>query len=99
MIKTIAGLLLIFNASPTAGNATLVAGTVTVSAPSVTATTMVHLSRTSLNSSTALGHFNCVLVPGVGFTVTSYAAAGTKETGDISKFNWQLTDLKEGMNQ
>ena len=55
---------------PAAGNATLVAGTVAVPYPGITATSIVVLSKQSLGGG-GVGNLSYTLNPGVGFTINS----------------------------
>jgi len=66
------------------GEATLVAGTVTVANTSVTATTRIFLSRRTLG--TLAGHLSYTLSAGVSFTITSSAAT------DDGIITWMLVE-------
>lgn len=67
------------------GTATLVAGTVTVNNTNIAAADEVHVSRTGVNASSALGLFNVAISAGASFTITALKPAdATTETGDAS---------------
>ena len=68
----------------TSGSATLALGTVTIADTSITATDKVIVSHGDPNASTGIGTLTVVVTAGTGFVVTSLAAAGTTETGDLS---------------
>jgi hypothetical protein len=68
-----------------AGNATLVAGTVTVSNTTVTANTLVHLTRKTAGGT--IGEATYTLSAGNSFTITSDSAS------DTSTFTYLLTEL------
>jgi hypothetical protein len=72
-------------ATATSGQAVLVAGTVTVAAPFVSASSIIMLTRAVLGG--ALGDLKVgVITPGVGFTIVS--ASGT----DTSTINWFIVN-------
>lgn len=67
------------------GTATLVAGTVTVSDTSITANTMIILSRKSINSSTAIGTLTVgTITAGASFVINSLQSNATVQTNDVS---------------
>lgn len=68
------------------GQATLVAGTVTVANTNITATDKIFLQRQGINASTALGILDIAITAGVNFTITSRQASspGMTETNDTS---------------
>jgi hypothetical protein len=67
------------------GTATLVAGTVTVSNTSITANTMIVLSRKSINSSTAIGTLTVgTITAGTSFVINSLQSNATTQTSDVS---------------
>jgi hypothetical protein len=72
------------------GQATLVAGTVTVANTNIAATDKIFLSREGVGASTALGVLNVSITPGTSFTITSLDAGtpANTETGDISTINY-----------
>lgn len=74
------------------GQNTLTAGTVSIANTSVTANTRIFLTRASKNSGAAIGSLEAVISAGVGFTINSYAAGATIETGDISIVDWFLVE-------
>ena len=76
------------------GQATLVAGTITVANTSVTANTRFSVTRSSKAASTALGVLEAVANPGVGFTINSYqtSLAGPLEANDVSVIDWILVE-------
>ena len=63
------------------GTATLVAGTVTVALPSVTANSLVFVTRT-LNGGTT-GTIQAVVTAGTGFVLTSSSALDTSTVGYV----------------
>lgn len=71
-------------ANARSGTATLVAGTVTVSNTSVTASTRIHLTRAATGGT--VGHLSYTVSAGVSFTISS--SSGT----DTSTINWLLVE-------
>lgn len=67
------------------GTATLVAGTVTVNDTSVTANTMIILSRKSINGSTAAGTLTVgTITAATSFVINSLQSDAAVETDDVS---------------
>ena len=67
------------------GTATLTAGTVTVSNTSVTANTMIILSRKSINGSTAIGTLTLgTITAATSFVINSLQSNATTQTNDVS---------------
>lgn len=82
-------------ASTRTGTATLVAGTVTVANTTVTANTMIFLTRKGLNGATGIGHLHVSAVSaGVSFTITSVNASAATETNDVSIVQWILFEAE-----
>lgn len=79
------GLRLKSGSNQRAGNATLVAGTVTVNNTTVTANTLVHLTRKTAGGT--IGNATYTLSAGNSFTITSDSAS------DTSVFTYILTEL------
>lgn len=75
------------------GQATLVAGTVTIANTSVTAATRIFVSRTDINSSTGLGTLEGgTITPATSFVINSYNSTAAIETNDVSIVNWFLVE-------
>ena len=74
------------------GRATLALGTSIVVNTSVTANTRFILTRSSINGSVALGVFEAVANPGVGFTINARNAAAAVEVADLSIVDWILVE-------
>jgi hypothetical protein len=72
------------------GQATLVAGTVTVANTSIAATDRIFLSRSALNGSTAIGMPVTAISAATSFTITSVdpATPANTETNDVSTFDY-----------
>lgn len=70
------------------GQATLVAGTVTIANTNIAATDRIFVTRSALNASPALGDLITTISAGVSFTVASYDALGVAETTDVSSFDY-----------
>lgn len=67
------------------GVTTLTSGTVTVSDTSITADTMIILSRKSAGSSTAIGTLTLgTITPGASFVINSLQSNATTQTNDAS---------------
>lgn len=67
------------------GQATLVAGTVTIANTNIQATDRILLSVSNINASTALGLLTFVITPNTNFVITSRKPAdATTETNDVS---------------
>lgn len=73
------------------GTATLVDGTVFVSAPSVTSNSNIMLSRNVKGGTEGfLAAPSAAIVPGIGFTINSYSAINTVQAADTSTVNWAI---------
>jgi hypothetical protein len=70
---------------PAAGNATLVAGTVPVAYPAITATSVVLLGKKTLGGG-GVGNLSYALNPGVGFTINS--SSGT----DVAEVSYMVVE-------
>lgn len=70
------------------GQATLVAGTVTVANTNIAAGDRIFCTRSALNASPALGDFITTIVAATSFTVASYDAVGVLENTDVSAFDY-----------
>lgn len=68
------------------GQATLASGTVTVANTNIAATDRIFVTRSDLNSSSALGELVITITPATSFTITSVSIAdgSTTITGDTS---------------
>lgn len=67
------------------GTATLTAGTVTVSDTSITANTVILLSRKSISTSTAIGTLTVgTITAGASFVINSLQSNATTQTNDVS---------------
>lgn len=86
------GLSIKAGANARIGQATLVLGTSVVVNTSVTANTRFSLTRSSINASVALGVFEAVANPGVGFTINARNAAAAVEVADLSIVDWVLVE-------
>ena len=76
--------------APALGQATLVAGTVTVSDTSLTASDYVLVTRADANASTGIGSLEAVVTGGTGVTFNSLDATASVETGDTSIINYAI---------
>ena len=71
------------------GNATLVAGTVTISNTNIAANDRIFCTGSALNGSPGLGFLYTTITPGVSFTVGSFTgASGEAKTNDVSSFSY-----------
>lgn len=72
------------------GQATLVAGTVTVANTNISASDRIFLSVSNINASTKLGHLTFTINAGVSFVITSRQAnnPATTETDDLSTIDY-----------
>ena len=70
------------------GQATLVAGTVTVANTNIAAGDRILVTRNALNASPALGDLITTISTGTSFTVASYNATGGAATADVSGFDY-----------
>jgi hypothetical protein len=71
------------------GQATLVAGTVTIANTNIAATDRIIVERLGANGSTAVGVFNTSISAGASFTITSLNPTnGTTQTNDVSTVNY-----------
>jgi hypothetical protein len=72
------------------GQATLVAGTVTIANTNIAATDRILLQRAGVGASTALGILDTSIIASTSFTIVSRDASspGSTETGDISVVNY-----------
>jgi hypothetical protein len=86
------GLSIKSGANARIGRATLALGTSIVVNTSVTANTRFILTRSSINGSVALGVFEAVANPGVGFTINARNAAAAVEVADLSIVDWILVE-------
>lgn len=74
------------------GQATLVAGSVTVSNTNIAAGDKISVSRRGINGSTALGVFNTAISAATSFTITSLKTSdASTETNDISIVDYVIT--------
>jgi len=72
------------------GAATLVAGTVDVANTNIAATDRIHITRSALNGSPALGHLIYTITPATKFSVTAYDATGSAAVTDVSSFSYVI---------
>ena len=72
------------NTNRIVGTATLISGTVTVANATITASSVIQVTRSSVNSSSALGTFVVTRAAGTSFTITSRKDDATTETNDNS---------------
>ena len=77
----------------TQGEATLVAGTVTVPTSAVTATSRIFLTRTTADTTTdTVEYVVPTKTPGASFEIQANVAAGTINVADLSTLDWFLVN-------
>ncbi len=72
------------------GQATLIAGTVTVANTNIAAGDRIFLTRSALNGSPALGFPITTISAGAGFDIDSYTALGAAAATDVSTFDYVI---------
>lgn len=72
------------------GQATLVAGTVTVANTNIAATDRIMVTRSALNGTPALGFLVTTISAGASFTVAAYNATGAAVVTDVSSFDYVI---------
>ena len=72
------------------GQATLVAGTVTVANTNIASNDRIFVQRSALNGTPALGFLVTTISAATSFTVAAYNSAGAAATTDVSSFDYWI---------